>query len=155
MKKLSNDIRLVNIFFVISFLLIYILFSFYVSYQLRTEQKKSIQKLKKFILNIYNNRNDKMDNTVKVTSIHLIFAIVAALLSSALTIGWFGFTNPVIAALVGIVLLYITGQLCNKIFADDEELKGFTKWLWDGIVPFIFCWFLVWTLLFNYLGLPH
>ena len=51
MKKLSNDIRLVNIFFVISFLLIYILFSFYVSYQLRTEQKKSIQKLKKFILN--------------------------------------------------------------------------------------------------------
>ena len=96
-----------------------------------------------------------MDNTVKVTSIHLIFAIIAALLSSALTIGWFGFTNPVIAALVGIVLLYITGQLCNKIIADDEELKGFTKWLWDGIVPFIFCWFLVWTLLFNYLGLPH
>ena len=48
-----------------------------------------------------------MDNTVKVTSIHLIFAIVAALLSSALTIGWFGFTNPVIAALVGIVIKFL------------------------------------------------
>ncbi|MBX7076387.1 MAG: DUF5379 domain-containing protein [Methanobacteriaceae archaeon] len=96
-----------------------------------------------------------MDNVVKVTSIHLIFATIAALLSSAFSIGWLGLTNPVIAALIGIVLLYISGQICDRLFADDEELKGFTKWLWNGIVPFIFCWFLIWTLIFNYMGPFH
>lgn len=65
MKKLSNDIRWVNIFFIISFILIYILFSFYVSYQLRTEQKKSIQKIKKFILNEKMSFENKKENQIK------------------------------------------------------------------------------------------
>ena len=47
-----------------------------------------------------------MDTTVKVVSIHLVAAIVAA---------------------------------------------GFSAWLWDGILPFAFCWFILWTILFNYL----
>ena len=35
-----------------------------------------------------------MDTTIKVTSIHIIAALVAALISTALTVGWFGFKNP-------------------------------------------------------------
>ena len=97
-----------------------------------------------------------MDNTPKVTSIHLLFAIIAAVLSTAFTLNWFGFRNDGIAALIGFVLLYIAGQISNRIVGDDEEMKGLKKWLWNGILPFIFLWFMIWVILYNYLGpFPH
>ena len=97
-----------------------------------------------------------MDNTPKVTTIHLIFAVIAALLSTTLTLGWIGLKNDILAALVGIVLLYIAGQISERIIGDDEEMKGFKKWLWNGILPFIFLWFMIWVILYNYLGpFPH
>lgn len=97
-----------------------------------------------------------MDNTPKVTTIHLIFAIIAALLSTTFTLGWIGFSNDAIAALIGIILLYIAGQISNRVVGDDEEMKGIKKWLWNGILPFIFLWFMIWIILYNYLGpFPH
>ena len=75
-----------------------------------------------------------MDVTVKTVSIHLVAAIVAALISTAFTTGMLGFKNHV---------------FCEKMFG--EEVKGFSTWLWDGILPFGFCWFILWTILTNYL----
>ena len=82
-----------------------------------------------------------MDVTVKTVSIHIVAAIVAALISTAFTTGMLGFTN--------LVILYFIGQFCEKMFG--EEVKGFSTWLWDGILPFGFCWFILWTILTNYL----
>ena len=83
-----------------------------------------------------------MDVTVKTVSIHIVAAIVAALISTAFTTGMLGFTNHVFAFVVGLVILY---------FIFGEEVKGFSTWLWDGILPFGFCWFILWTILTNYL----
>lgn len=97
-----------------------------------------------------------MDNTPKVTTIHLIFAIIAAIASTALTLNWIGIKNDAIAALIGFVLLYIAGQVSEKAIDYDKEMKGFKKWLWNGIIPFVFLWFMIWVILYNYLGpFPH
>ena len=90
-----------------------------------------------------------MDVTVKTVWINLVAAIVEALISTAFTIGMIGFTNHVFAFVVGLVILYLVGKLCENLFG--EEVKGFSTWLWDGILTFGFCWFILWTILTNYL----
>ncbi|MDL2246176.1 hypothetical protein LJB96_01010 [Methanobrevibacter sp. OttesenSCG-928-K11] len=90
-----------------------------------------------------------MDSVIKVTSIHIIFALIASVLSAGLSLGWFGFKNDIFAGVIALVLIYIAGQICQKLYKDD--IKGFSAWLWDGIAPFVFAWFIVYTLLFNYL----
>lgn len=90
-----------------------------------------------------------MDNTIKITSIHIIFSLIASVLSAGLSLGWFGVTNHVFAGLLALVILYSVGQLTQKLY--KEDIDGFSTWLWNGIAPFIFCWFVVYTLLFNYL----
>lgn len=93
-----------------------------------------------------------METRVKVCSVHLVTAIIAAAISFLISKGYIAIlgTNQAIAGLAGIVILYLTGQLCDRIFK-DEDFKGFKKWLSAGIVPFIFIWFVVWTILFNYM----
>ena len=54
-----------------------------------------------------------MDVTVKTVSIHIVAAIVAALISTAFTTGMLGFTNHVFAFVVGLVILLV------------KKLKGF------------------------------
>ena len=68
-----------------------------------------------------------MDVTVKTVSIHIVAAIVAALISTAFTTGMLGFTNHVFAFVVGLVILYFIGQFCEKMFGEDlvKKLKGF------------------------------
>ena len=90
-----------------------------------------------------------MDATIKVTSIHIVFALIAALLSTALTVGWFGFKNDVFAFFIAVIILYFVGQLCQKIAGD--EISGFSQWLWDGIAPFFFTWVISFTLFVHYL----
>ena len=51
-----------------------------------------------------------MDTTIKVTSIHIIAALVAALISNALTAGWLGFKNDIFAGFVALIILYFVGQ---------------------------------------------
>ena len=91
----------------------------------------------------------EIDTGVKITSIHIVAALIAGYITSLITLGMIpGFgENQLLAGLVGIVILYAMGRLCDTIFGKQE---GFTKWLWDGIVPFAFAWFLVWTILLNY-----
>lgn len=90
-----------------------------------------------------------MDTTIKVTSIHIVFALISALISTALTLGWFGFKNEVFAGFVALIILYFVGQLCQKIAGD--EISGFSQWLWDGISPFFFTWIISYTLFVMYL----
>lgn len=90
-----------------------------------------------------------MDTTVKTVSIHLVGAVVAAIIATAFTLGWLGFKNHVFAFVIGLVILYFIGQLCQKLYGD--EISGFSTWLWDGILPFGFFWFILWTILTNYL----
>lgn len=91
----------------------------------------------------------EIDNSVKITSIHVVAAIITGYITSLVTLGMIPGLgkNEILAALIGIVILYAMGLLCDRLFGKQE---GFTKWLWDGIVPFAFAWFLVWTLLINY-----
>ena len=90
-----------------------------------------------------------MDTTIKVTSIHIVFGLIAALLSAALSLGWFGFKNDVFAFFVAVIILYFVGQLSQKIAGD--EVSGFSQWLWDGIAPFYFTWVIAYTLFVMYL----
>ncbi len=90
-----------------------------------------------------------VDTTVKVVSVHIVAAIIAAFLSASFSLGFFGFKNEVLAFVVGLIILYFTGQLSQKLY--EEEMDGFQAWLWDGIVPFYFAHFILWTILVNYL----
>lgn len=90
-----------------------------------------------------------MDATIKVTSIHIIFAIIAALLSAGLSLGWFGFKNDIFAFFVAVIILYFVGQFSQRIAGD--EISGFSQWLWDGISPFYFTWVIAYTLFTMYL----
>ena len=90
-----------------------------------------------------------MDATIKVTSIHIIFAFIAALISTGFTVGWFGFKNDIFAGFVALIILYFVGQFCQKIAS--EEISGFSQWLWDGISPFFFTWVISYTLFVMYL----
>lgn len=90
-----------------------------------------------------------MDTTIKVTTVHIIFALITALISAGLSIGWFGVKNDVFAGLFALIVLYFVGQLCQK-FAGDE-ISGFSQWLWDGISPFFFTWVIAYTLFVMYL----
>jgi len=89
-----------------------------------------------------------MDTTIKVTSIHIVAGLVAALLSAALA-GWFGFKNDVFAFFIAVIILYFVGQFSQKIAGD--EISGFSQWLWDGISPFFFTWVIAYTLFVMYL----
>ena len=90
-----------------------------------------------------------MDTTVKVTSIHVIFGIVAAAISFIFSTGWIGFKNDVFAGILPFIILYFVGQFTQKLFGD--EVSGFSQWLWDGILPFVFMWIIAFTVLYNYI----
>ena len=90
-----------------------------------------------------------MDTTIKVTTIHVIFALIAALISAALTLGWLGFKNDIFAFFVAVIILYFVGQFCQKIAG--EEISGFSQWLLDGIAPFYFTLVIAYTLFVMYL----
>ena len=90
-----------------------------------------------------------MDTTIKVTTIHIIAGLVSALISTGLTLGWFGIKNEIFAGFVALIILYFVGQFCQKIA--EDEISGFSQWLWDGIAPFFFTWVIAYTLFVMYL----
>ncbi|KZX17793.1 hypothetical protein MBCUT_00880 [Methanobrevibacter cuticularis] len=95
-----------------------------------------------------------MEASVKITSVHLVVAIFTGYICSLISlqmIPGIG-NNEILAGVLGIVILYLIGKLCDKLFGKQE---GFSKWLWDGILPFAFVWFVVWTILVNYAPLIY
>ena len=95
-----------------------------------------------------------MDVDAKVTIIHIIGGIIAAFFSYLLTTGQImGINNEAIAILLALVILYISGQVSERIFG-KEAVGGFKGWLWSGIVPFLFIWLVIWILFFNVNPVP-
>ena len=75
-----------------------------------------------------------MDTTIKVTSIHIVAALVAAILSAVFSLGWLGIKNDFFGVIISIVILYAVGQFSQK-----------------GISPFFFTWVISYTLFVMYL----
>jgi|GEM_PF-210904 len=95
-----------------------------------------------------------MDVDAKVTILHVIGGLIAAFFSYALTTGLFnGINNEAIAIIIALIILYVFGQISERIFG-KEEVGGFKGWLWSGIVPFFFIWVVVWIILFNINPVP-
>lgn len=95
-----------------------------------------------------------MEVDAKVTILHVIGGLIAAFFSYALTTGLFmGINNEAIAIILALIILYIFGQISEKIFG-KEEVGGFKGWLWSGIVPFFFVWIVIWILFFNINPVP-
>jgi len=92
-----------------------------------------------------------MEIEFKLTSLHAITAIISGYLSFIIASGAIGAIgkNEVLAVLLGLVILYLTGNMSERIFG-KEEVGGFKGWLWSGIVPFIFIWIVTWTLFLNW-----
>ncbi len=92
-----------------------------------------------------------MEIEVKLTSLHAITAIIAGYLSFIIASGAIVAIgkNEVLAVLVGLVILYLSGNISERIFG-KEEVGGFKDWLWSGIVPFVFIWIVTWTLFLNW-----
>lgn len=90
-----------------------------------------------------------MDATIKVTGLHVITGIIAGILSASLSLGWFGFKNEIFGFFLGVIIVYFTGKLAQKLV--EDEISGFSQWLWDGIAPFFFTWIIVWVLAVCYL----
>ncbi|MDR0913301.1 MAG: DUF5379 domain-containing protein [Methanobrevibacter sp.] len=91
-----------------------------------------------------------MDKSRKVAAIHILAGIIASPITGAISAGiipGIG-ANQIFASLVGIVILYITGQITDKLYK-SEDYGGFRKWLGDGIIPFGCIWFVLWTIWFN------
>lgn len=90
-----------------------------------------------------------MDVDAKVTIIHVITGLIAAYISYALTTGLFmGINNQAIAILLALVILYLSGQISERIFG-KENVGGVKGWFWSGIIPFFFIWVVIWIMLYN------
>ncbi len=92
-----------------------------------------------------------MEIEFKLTSLHLITAIIAGYVSFIVASGAIAAIgkNEVLAVLLGLVILYITGNISERFFG-KEEVGGFKDWFWNGIVPFVFVWVIAWTLFLNW-----
>lgn len=91
-----------------------------------------------------------MDVDGKVAAIHGVAAVVAGYVSFLFaggSIAGIG-KNEVLAVLAGLIILYIMGQVSERLFG-KEEVGGVKGWLWSGIVPFFFIWIMVWIIFMN------
>ena len=88
-----------------------------------------------------------MDTDGKVASIHTVGGIIAGYASFILSSGVI-FKNEALAVIVALIILYIVGQVSERLFG-KEEVGGFSGWLWSGIVPFFFIWIMVWVIFMN------
>ncbi|MEN6592310.1 MAG: hypothetical protein ABFC12_03590 [Methanobacterium sp.] len=92
-----------------------------------------------------------MEIEFKLTSLHTVTAIIAGYLAFIISSGAIAGIgkNEVLAVIVGLVILYVTGNISERLFG-KEEVGGFRGWFWSGIVPFMFIWIVTWTLFLNW-----
>ncbi|ADP77502.1 conserved hypothetical protein [Methanothermus fervidus DSM 2088] len=89
-----------------------------------------------------------MDTDAKITSIHTVSGIIAGFISYILSSGTLPIIgkNEALATFVGVIILLVVGNLCEKWFS-KEEVGGFKGWFASGVIPFSLVWFLVWAML--------
>jgi len=91
-----------------------------------------------------------MDVDGKVAAVHGVGAVAAGYISFLLSTGAISGIgkNEVLAVLGGLIILYLMGQVSERLFG-KEEVGGLKGWLWSGIVPFFFLWMMVWIFFMN------
>jgi hypothetical protein len=91
-----------------------------------------------------------MDVDGKVAAIHAVAGIVAGYISFIIYSGAIAAigSNEVLAVIIALIILYIVGQVSERIFG-KEEVGGLKGWLWSGIVPYFFIWIMVWVIFAN------
>ncbi|MDI6643657.1 MAG: hypothetical protein QME14_01255 [Methanobacteriaceae archaeon] len=91
-----------------------------------------------------------MDVDGKMAIIHAVAGILAGYVSFTLSNGSIPAIgeNQALAALAGLVILIIIGNISERIFG-KEAVGGTKGWLWSGIIPFVFIWFISWTIFIN------
>lgn len=88
-----------------------------------------------------------MDVDGKLAAIHTVGGVVAGYVSFILSSGVI-LKNDAIAVIVALIILYITGQVSERIFG-KEEVGGLSGWFWSGIIIFFFIWIIVWVVFYN------
>lgn len=91
-----------------------------------------------------------MDVDGKMAAIHALAAVGAAYISFIVSNGSIPALgqNPALGTLAGLIILIIVGNVTERLLG-KEEVGGFKGWLWSGIVPFIFVWFMAWAMFIN------
>lgn len=91
-----------------------------------------------------------MDVDAKIAGVHAIAAVGAAYISFIVSNGSIAVlgNNQALGTLAGLIILIIVGNLTERWLGKDE-VGGFKGWLWSGIVPFVFVWFMAWAMLIN------
>ncbi len=91
-----------------------------------------------------------MDVDAKIAGVHAIAAVGAAYISFIVSNGSIAVlgNNQALGTLAGLIILIIVGNLTER-WLGKEEVGGFKGWLWSGIVPFVFVWFMAWAMLIN------
>jgi hypothetical protein len=91
-----------------------------------------------------------MDVDAKIAGVHAIAAVGAAYISFIVSNGSIAVlgNNQALGTLAGLIILIIVGNLTER-WLGKEEVGGFKGWLWSGIVPFVFIWFMAWAMLIN------
>ena len=91
-----------------------------------------------------------MDVDGKIAAIHGVAAVAAGYISFLLSSGALQGLgkNEVLAVLAGLIILYLMGQVSERLFG-KEEVGGAKGWLFSGIVPFFFLWMVVWIIFIN------
>ncbi|HOQ20771.1 MAG: hypothetical protein RBT32_07660 [Methanothermobacter sp.] len=89
-----------------------------------------------------------MDVDAKITAIHSLAGFIAAIISFIVSGGSIPVLgkNQALGTFIGLIILLLTGNIAERIF-EKEEVGGFKGWLSNGVLPFIFVWFMVWAIL--------
>ncbi|HIH61073.1 MAG TPA: DUF5379 family protein [Methanobacteriales archaeon] len=89
-----------------------------------------------------------MDVDAKITAIHSLAGFIAAIISFIVSGGSIPILgeNQALGTFIGLIILLLTGNIAERIF-EKEEVGGFKGWLSNGVLPFIFVWFMVWAIL--------
>ncbi|MCK9151298.1 DUF5379 domain-containing protein [Methanobacterium alcaliphilum] len=94
-----------------------------------------------------------MEVDAKLASIHAVSGALAAYISFTMSNGSIPALgqNQALGTFAGLIILIIVGKLSETLFG-KEEVGGFKGWLWSGIIPFAFIWFMVWAMLITMTG---
>ncbi len=92
-----------------------------------------------------------MDLDTKMTAIHVTAGFIAAIISFIVSNGSITVLgkNQALGTFIGLVILLIVGNAAERVF-DKEEVGGFRGWFSNGILPFVFIWFMVWAMLLTF-----
>ena len=84
---------------------------------------------------------DELKSSRISLSLHTVVAIVMGWVSIEVA----AMSRSLFAIAVGLVVLYLVGFIAQRI----TKQKGIKWWAANGLVVYIFFWFISWTLFFN------